>query len=229
MKKTINATATEKQLRYGKAISKVLNIPLPINQTVQDYATFIANNEEAFRQARDSTPPKKAKCQTDKPPVPVKKPDTKSLGLPQVEARLRLETIKNHPQEMPILNKDTLVKFAKKFMEDFAEESILVFNVTPDCVPINFCRVSIGTINQSLTSGREIFKAAILSNAAGVIIVHNHLGMHAHPSEQDIEITNVMRQAGQILGIPLIDHLIIAGEETYSFCEHNLMMFMRAS
>lgn len=77
--------------------------------------------------------------------------------------------------------------------------------------------VSIGTLTASLAHPREIFAPAIGQAAAGVILAHNHPSGDPSPSEEDIRLTRRIQQAGQILGIELLDHLIVAERGRYSF------------
>ena len=81
------------------------------------------------------------------------------------------------------------------------------------------CRdtISIGTLTASLAHPREIFAPAIGKAAASIILVHNHPSGDPSPSEDDIRLTQRIRQAGHILGIELIDHFIIAERGSYSF------------
>lgn len=79
--------------------------------------------------------------------------------------------------------------------------------------------VSIGSLNASIVHPREVFKSAILSNAASILVCHNHPSGHVHPSKEDISITERLREAGMILGIPVIDHIILGENSTYSFKE----------
>jgi DNA repair protein RadC len=77
--------------------------------------------------------------------------------------------------------------------------------------------VSIGTLTASLAHPREIFKGAILKNAAGIILAHNHPSGDPSPSDEDIRLTKRIAQAGAVLGIDLLDHLILAEQGSYSF------------
>lgn len=77
--------------------------------------------------------------------------------------------------------------------------------------------ISIGTLTASLAHPREIFAPAIGKAAAGVILVHNHPSGDPSPSDEDMRLTKRISQAGHILGIELLDHLIMAGEGSYSF------------
>lgn len=80
--------------------------------------------------------------------------------------------------------------------------------------------LSIGILDASIIHPREVFKVAILGNAATVIIVHHHPSGDAEPSDEDKAITRRMRDAGELLGIPLADHIIIGIDSFYSFTEN---------
>jgi DNA repair protein RadC len=78
--------------------------------------------------------------------------------------------------------------------------------------------VTIGIINKTVIHAREVFYRAILDLSTGIIIVHNHPSGDTSPSHEDIVITEKLRGAGKIIGIPVIDHVIIGKEKYYSFC-----------
>jgi DNA repair protein RadC len=82
--------------------------------------------------------------------------------------------------------------------------------------------VSVGSLNASLVHPRELFKAAILNNAASVILAHNHPSGDTTPSREDIELTRRMVQAGEIMGIEVLDHIIVGPEGFLSMKEANL-------
>src|SRR3990172_10475472 len=69
--------------------------------------------------------------------------------------------------------------------------------------------VSIGTLTSSLVHPREVFKPAILTNAASIILAHNHPSGDPTPSEDDLTITKRLKEAGELLGISVLDHIII--------------------
>jgi DNA repair protein RadC len=77
--------------------------------------------------------------------------------------------------------------------------------------------ISIGTLTASLAHPREIFKGAIIKGAAGIILAHNHPSGDPSPSEEDIRLTKRVSQAGQLLGVDVLDHIIIAETGHYSF------------
>jgi DNA repair protein RadC len=81
----------------------------------------------------------------------------------------------------------------------------------------------IGTLNANLVHLREILKEALEHNAASVILVHNHPSSDPTPSKDDLEITKRLVEAGKILGIEVIDHIIIAKSKFFSFKENKLI------
>jgi DNA repair protein RadC len=80
-----------------------------------------------------------------------------------------------------------------------------------------------GTLNASLVHPREVFKVAIDHLAASVIVAHNHPSGNPEPSREDVDITKQLSEAGKIIGIPLHDHVIIAGESYTSLTERGLL------
>ncbi|MBN1781175.1 DNA repair protein RadC [bacterium] len=80
-----------------------------------------------------------------------------------------------------------------------------------------------GTLNASLVHPREVFKTAVDYLAAGVILMHNHPSGEAFPSEQDRQVTQQMVKAGLIIGIPVLDHIIVADRSHFSFANEGLL------
>ncbi|HIJ81313.1 MAG TPA: DNA repair protein RadC [Desulfuromonadales bacterium] len=83
--------------------------------------------------------------------------------------------------------------------------------------------VSIGSLNQSIVHPREVFKTACLSNAAAIILVHQHPTGDSTPSSEDIAITKRLKEAGEIMGIKVLDHIIVGDGEYMSFVERCLL------
>lgn len=77
--------------------------------------------------------------------------------------------------------------------------------------------VSKGILNSTVAHPREIFRTAIIENAASIILIHNHPSGNPKPSNEDVELTKSVEDAGKLLDIPLKDHIIIAGDNYYSF------------
>lgn len=83
--------------------------------------------------------------------------------------------------------------------------------------------ISLGSIAASLVHPREVFKAAILTNAHALIVVHNHPSGDPTPSREDREITERLKSSGDILGIPLFDHVVIATDGFRSFADAGML------
>jgi DNA repair protein RadC len=109
-----------------------------------------------------------------------------------------------------------------EFLENADREYflILTLNTKNNVTGINV--VSIGSLNASLVHPREVFKAAILGNAAAIICVHTHPSGDPTPSPEDQEITRRLVEAGKILGIEVIDHVII-GDRWASLKERGIL------
>jgi DNA repair protein RadC len=79
--------------------------------------------------------------------------------------------------------------------------------------------ISVGTLNASIVHPREVFKSAIKESANAIIVVHNHPSGDATPSEEDCRVTTVLAEAGKLLNIEVLDHVIIGHESHYSFAK----------
>lgn len=77
---------------------------------------------------------------------------------------------------------------------------------------------SVGILDATIVHPREIFKDAIKSSASRIVLVHNHPSGDPAPSEEDLHITRKLIDSGELLGIEVIDHVIIGGDEYYSYC-----------
>jgi DNA repair protein RadC len=77
--------------------------------------------------------------------------------------------------------------------------------------------VTIGILNSSLVHPRETFRRAVISGSAAIIIAHNHPSGEVEPSDEDMKITRIMHEAGNILGIALLDHIIFTKGNYFSF------------
>ncbi len=89
----------------------------------------------------------------------------------------------------------------------------------PNCFNV----ASIGALNTTRTRPAEILKAAILSNALGLVLIHNHPSGELEPSPEDIEFTRAMQRACELVGIDLYDHLIVTDDGFTSFRERGLL------
>ncbi|RAV02712.1 DNA repair protein RadC [Paenibacillus sp. YN15] len=83
--------------------------------------------------------------------------------------------------------------------------------------------ISIGSLNATIVHPREVFNAAIRQSAASILCVHNHPSGDPTPSQEDIQLTNRLAEAGKIVGIELLDHLVISGSDYVSLKEKGLI------
>ena len=100
-------------------------------------------------------------------------------------------------------------RVARAYLGDEDREHFLVMMVSCQNALIGLHTVSIGTINQALVGPREVFRAAILANAASIIVAHNHPSGDPEPSPEDQVVTDRLRKVGELLEIPLLDHIIV--------------------
>lgn len=111
----------------------------------------------------------------------------------------------------------------KPFLECKDREYFIVVTLDTKNQPtsINICHI--GNLNSSIVHPREVFKTAVLSNAASILIAHNHPSGVVDPSREDKEITKRLVSAGNIIGIEVLDHLIIGDDKYLSFKEQGLI------
>ena len=143
--------------------------------------------------------------------------------LKQVSVRLVKEAGIYSDRE--IHTKFDAIEIMGKELSTYDREVFCVLNLKSSGAVINMNIVSMGTLNSSLVSPREVFKSSILSNAAYVIAIHNHPSGTVKPSREDFLTTKRLVECGKLLDIPLIDHLIVANRsnEIYSFAENGLL------
>ena len=94
-------------------------------------------------------------------------------------------------------------------MYEYPEEHFVAISVNNGLDIIGYTDASIGTINQTLANPREVFRTAIVQNASGIILAHNHPSGCCDPSQEDLDVTKRMIGAGEILQIPVLDHIVV--------------------
>ena len=104
-----------------------------------------------------------------------------------------------------------------------AEEVLMLICLDSKNKVIGIHEVSRGIINVSLVSGREIFKRALLNNAAQIILAHNHPSGNPRPSDSDKEVAKNIKRASEILNVSFIDNIIVGDEVYFSFKENNMI------
>lgn len=107
----------------------------------------------------------------------------------------------------------------RTFIEESDREMFVLMCLDTKNQPTSIQVSHIGSLNASIVHPREVMKAAVLSNSASIIVFHNHPSGITNPSPEDIEVTKRLSEAGKILGIELLDHLIIGENSFLSFKE----------
>lgn len=118
------------------------------------------------------------------------------------------------------------LEIAEYYMEDFRhsdQEHVLVVSFNTKGYLLNDKVITKGTVNQSLVTPREVYLEAMHHHAAYIVLLHNHPSGDAAPSQEDFYMTERIADAGQIIGIPLMDHIILGDRCYYSFCEHHTL------
>ncbi len=108
-----------------------------------------------------------------------------------------------------------------RLAHDAEHEEFHIVTLDTKLQPIKRHQITVGTLDASLVHPREVFKAAIRDSAASILLVHNHPSGDPTPSRQDHEVTERLRRSGELIGINVIDHIIVAKDQTISLAENS--------
>ncbi len=142
--------------------------------------------------------------------------------VPLVTTRLVREATLPWPRTQLASPADAAAFFLSYFPDKPTEEFWIVLLNTANVV-IGCAQISRGGLAASVVEPRAVFQTALLANAAAIICLHNHPSGNPEPSREDIRITKQLVEAGQLMGIPVHDHLIIAGATYTSLAERGLL------
>lgn len=137
---------------------------------------------------------------------------------------VRIELIREKVCEKgPVIKKpEDIFKMVKELgYKDREHFWVILLNTRNEVLGIE--TVSKGSLNSVNVHPREVFKSAILANSSSVIFVHNHPSGDLEPSQEDLKITKKLKDAGDLLKIPVVDHLIINSTGYLSFQGENLI------
>lgn len=123
----------------------------------------------------------------------------------------------NSPAEIALMMRRLL------HMEQMAEEHCYMIAMNNCCKVLGIFLISKGTANASIISPREVYMRALLSGAVQIVLCHNHPSGNVEPSELDKVTTKRIKEAGEMVNIALIDHIIIGGDSYLSFKEQGLL------
>lgn len=154
--------------------------------------------------------------------------DVKGIGVAkasQIKAAFELTKRKDEivQTKINIKHSQDVVNLVKSKLIDKKKEHFLVLSLDSRNNLIKVSKISIGSLNASIVHPREVFKEAIQSSAASVIMVHNHPSGDPTPSEDDIALTKRLVKTGEILGIDVLDHIIVTDKDFLSMKDKSLM------
>lgn len=112
--------------------------------------------------------------------------------------------------EKEIVCSSDAVALLSKELGEHDREVFCVLHLSPRGLPLSASITSMGELTSTLVHPREVFKSAVLSSAAGIVLLHNHPSGSLTPSEEDIKTTERIAVCGRVLGIPVVDHIICA-------------------
>lgn len=135
------------------------------------------------------------------------------------QVKKELGEIKNHI----VCSPNDAYEVAAEMIEDEDREVFLVMMLNTKNRIVAMHRAHVGSLNASIVHPREVFKAAILNNAASIVVSHQHPSGDPTPSREDRDITRRLVEAGKILGIEVLDHIVIGDGRYYSFKEQGNM------
>ena len=151
-------------------------------------------------------------------------PEKKKITILSIEARYRKEVVREDAPTW-VSKRFTSASQVFEIFYDLrleAKEHFIALHLDGKNRIACLDRVSVGSLNQSIVHPRELFKTALLSSAAAILLLHNHPTGDPSPSREDIEITRRIKEAGDLLGIKVLDHIII-GDSYLSFAEQGLI------
>lgn len=162
---------------------------------------------------------------TPETPIATEKPI--HYRIPVYKVALVRESTLSQLQRPTIQRPAEAARLLAAYLSDEDREHLVVLLLNTKHRVIGLNTVSVGTLNASIAHPREILKPAILANAAAFVLGHNHPSGEVNPSAEDIELTKRLSAAGDLLGIRLLDHLIIAEDgRWYSFQEDGVLSSM---
>jgi len=127
------------------------------------------------------------------------------------------------PLKISINSPKEVVNYLREKLGREKKEHFMILSLDSRNHLINANNVSIGTLNANLVHPREVFAEAIKNKAVSVILVHNHPSEDSEPSEDDLKITKRIVEAGKILGIEIVDHIIVTKNGFLSFKDKELI------
>lgn len=146
---------------------------------------------------------------------------TELLAVAEISNRISNTISKNN---IVINNVKTIADFYINKCRFLLHEKTFLMLLGPGNIIIKDICISEGTVNEAHLSAREVFIEALKYNAVNIILVHNHPSGNVQPSKEDIKSTNNIAEAGKIVGIRLLDHLIVGYDDYFSMYERGIIV-----
>jgi DNA repair protein RadC len=118
-------------------------------------------------------------------------------------------------ERIKVDNPERVSAFVQEKIGNDARESFILLCIGNKNEIVSYSVISVGTITEAIVHPREVFLPAIMTKASGVIVAHNHPSGSNLPSRQDIETTKRLVEAGKVIGIQLVDHIIVGFNDNY--------------
>ena len=136
---------------------------------------------------------------------------------------LALKVLEEKPIYTDMANSTKVAEFINTAIQPqtFAEERMYIIALSTKGDVIGYIEHSKGTLNSSLVDVAGIFKFALLCNASSIILTHNHPSGSTTPSQEDIQVTSRVKDAGDLLSVPLLDHIITTPSGDYNSIRSN--------
>ena len=144
-------------------------------------------------------------------------------GIPLYSTRLVREGIFPFPLREQVHSPADVAAVLQAYYADRDREEVVVCLLDTANTLIGLVRVSVGGLASSIVEPRQVFKAAILANAAAVILAHQHPSGNPAPSSEDLRVTRQLVEAGRLMGVAVHDHVIITDHGYTSLAERGLM------
>ena len=144
-------------------------------------------------------------------------------GVPLYTTRLVREHTFSFPERTQVCSPEAVAAVLRSYFESRDREEFVVCLLDTANTLIGLHVASVGGLAASIVEPRQVFKAAVLANAASLLLAHNHPSGNPEPSREDVEITKRLVETGRLMGIPVHDHLIITGDGYTSLAERGLM------
>ena len=129
----------------------------------------------------------------------------------------------NHKKGVPIKSPEEAVQSIRSMLKGKKKEYFYLLCLDTRNRVTNVDQVSVGNLDSSIVHPREVFKTAVSCLASSVIFVHNHPSGDLEPSSEDINLTKRLMEAGELMGIPVLDHIIVCDKDYTSLKSRNLI------